>query len=140
MAIAAGCGVAMPVLQRDAMDAGVVTFRLPRMADGAVDRLERDVIVGMFGGDIGVASDAGIGFVRGGGELCLIDEQRDRPAGGIRFGEGIVAVAIQAITVLQRGRVQLECCEYDQRGDGESAATHTYNVMAKATERLYFLC
>ena len=50
-----------------------------------------------------MATDAGVRLMRRQLEFCLVHEQRSRFAGGIRFGERIVAVTIETIAVFQSG-------------------------------------
>ena len=76
MAVLAGCGSRrMSGLEGEAVDAGVETGRLPRVADRAVHRRDRLVVVGMFDGDVGVTTDAGVRRVRGQFQFGLINEQ-----------------------------------------------------------------
>ncbi len=55
----------MSGLEREAVDAGVETLRLPRVTRRAVHQRHWLIIVGMFVGDVRVATDTGIGRMRG---------------------------------------------------------------------------
>ena len=93
----------MPRLGRQTMHAGVVAVSLFLVAGGAMDALQRDVVIRMLDRDIGVATKAGVGFVGGGLQLGFIHEQRNGMPGGVSDGKRLIGVTIQAITVLQSG-------------------------------------
>ena len=96
------------------MDAGAVAFSLLFVTGRAVDRLQRNVIVGMLGRGVGVATDAVIGLVRGSREFGCIHEQRNSVSGGIGDGERLVRVTIQAIAVLQASPGRQGKCQQGQ--------------------------
>lgn len=104
MTILARRRVVVTGLERQAVDAGVKTFRLPRMARRTVHPRHCLVVVGMLVRNVGVTVDAGIRRVRRGHELRLVHEQRDRFAGRIGLGQRVVAVTIEAVAVFQTGR------------------------------------
>jgi len=109
VAILAGSGVLMAGAECEAVNAGVVKVRLAGMADGAVDGLEGDVVVRMAGGGVGMATDAGIGVMNGRGEMGLVNKEGNDFAGGVGFGEGVIAVAVEAVAVGQgSGGVELK--------------------------------
>ena len=60
--------------QGDAVDAGLVGGILGGVAASAIDGLCREVIVGMFCGEVVVAIETVFGFVDGGFECGGIDE------------------------------------------------------------------
>ena len=101
VAIRAGGRRDLPGLPGQTVNARIVTVRLARMANGAVDRFQHDVVVRMFRRCIGMATDAGIGFVDGRLEPGFIHEQVNRAASGVRGREGLVQMTIQAIAVLK---------------------------------------
>ena len=96
VAIHATCGARGAESVADAVNAGGVLPSRLFMASAAIDRLGRDVIVGVFGGYIGMATGAGIGLMDGACEQRLIDEQGDFFPSGIGFAECLVCMAIQA--------------------------------------------
>ena len=65
VAVLARRRIVMSGLEREAVDAGIETFHLPRVARCAVHRQHRLVVVGMLRRDVRVATDAGIRPVRG---------------------------------------------------------------------------
>jgi hypothetical protein len=65
----------MAGLQGEAVDAGAETFRLPRMALPAVHRRDGLVVIRMLAGDVGVTTDAIIGFMHGQFHLGRIHKQ-----------------------------------------------------------------
>ena len=95
MTVAAGRRIVVAGEQRLPMSAVLETLRLPRMAQTAVHRNHRLVIVRMLGRDVRMATDAVVGLVSGQFQLGDIHEQRDRLAGGICFCERVVAVTVR---------------------------------------------
>ena len=75
MAILARRRVVVPGLEREAVNTGIETFRLPRMTGRAVHQRHRFIVVGMFGRNVRVATDAGICLVHRRRELRLVHEQ-----------------------------------------------------------------
>jgi hypothetical protein len=137
MAILAGRGVVVAGFKGQAVDAGVVAFGMARVADGAIDGLERNVVVGMTGGGVCMATDARIGAVNGGGEPGLVNEQRDDPAVGIGLGERIVAVAIETIAVPERGGGQSKG-RPNQRAENENEPGAAHHLIVTAAARKSF--
>ena len=111
VAILAGRGVSAARFQRQAVDAGVIAFGLLLMADGAVDRLQMDIIVGMFDGDVGMATDAGVRFMGRSLQFGFIDEQGNGFAGGVGNGQSPVRVTIQTIAVLQTAQCRQDASQ-----------------------------
>jgi len=103
MAVAARRRIVMPGAQRLAMNARIKTIRLAGVTKPAVDRFDRLVVVRMPNGDIGMASDAGVGLMRGQLQFGRIHKERDSLAGGIGFDQRVIAVAIEAIAIIQTG-------------------------------------
>ena len=73
------------------------------MAYRATDRFGRDIVIGMFGGQIRMTTGAGIGLVDRGRQFRAIHEQRNLFAGGIGFGQGLVGMTIHAGAIADRG-------------------------------------
>ena len=96
--------------ERQAMDAGTIALALAFVARPAIGGLGRDVVVGMFGRQIGMAADTSVGPVDRGGELGSVHKQRDFLSRGVRFGERFVRMAFKTGTVLYRlGRRRRRC-------------------------------
>ena len=95
--------VIVPGLDRETVNARVKTLRHSRVTTRTIHQRHRLVVIGMLGGNIGVTIDAGIRLVRRRRELGLVHEQRNTFAGEVGFSEGVVAVTIQTIAVLQAG-------------------------------------
>ena len=81
------------------MDAQTITFRFLFVALGAIDRLGGDIVVGMFGGDVGMATGAGIGAVNRGHQFGHINVQGYFSSGGVGRRQSFVGMAIEAGTV-----------------------------------------
>ena len=75
VAILAGGGGFVTGLQCQAMNTGSITGGLPGMANGAIDRREGPVIVGMRRRDVGVATGATVGRVNRRRESGLVHEK-----------------------------------------------------------------
>ena len=75
VAVLAGGGIGVARLQGQTMHAGIVAFGLLLVAGDAMDGLQPDIVVGMLFRDVGMATDAGIGFVGGRLELRFIHEK-----------------------------------------------------------------
>ena len=103
VAILARRRVIVSGLERQPVNTGVKTSRLPRVTSRATHQRHRLVVIGMLGGDVRVATDTGIRLVRRQLELRLVHEQRNWFASGIGLREGAIAVTIEAITVFQTG-------------------------------------
>ena len=74
MTVLTGGSVRPAGFQRETVNAGAITVGLPLMARCAIHRPKSFVVVRMFHGRIGMATDAGIRAVSGSGEFCFIDE------------------------------------------------------------------
>ncbi len=88
--------------QGQSMHAGAVALGLLLVARSAVGRFRRDVIIGVIGGNVGVAARARVGLVNGGGQLGHINKEGDFFAGGVGLGKRLIPVALQAGAVLDR--------------------------------------
>ena len=86
------------------MNTGGKTTLLPLVTERAVHRRARLIVVGMFRRDVGVATDAGIGLVRGQFQFGRIHKQRDSLAGRVGLDEGLVPVTVKAIAVFDPGQ------------------------------------
>ena len=62
-------------LHRTTVNTRAVTVRLPLVTRAAIHWLRGDVVIGMFGREIGMATDASIRRVRGRAQLRFIHEQ-----------------------------------------------------------------
>ncbi len=76
-----------------------------QMAARAIHGADGHVVVGMLARDVVVATGAGIGVMDGGGEQGAVRKEGD-DAPGVGDGERFIAVAIQAIAVLDLGSRQ----------------------------------
>ena len=99
VAIRARGGVFVARLARQAVDAGAVAFALLPVTSRAIDRRNRAVVIGMPGGHVRMAYDAGVGIVNGGRQDGGIHKQRLGRAGGIGYHQRFVGMAIQAVAV-----------------------------------------
>ena len=111
MAILARRRVVVTGLERQPVNTGVETGRLPRVTGRATHQRHGLVVIGMLGRDVRVATDTSIGLVRGQLELRLVHEQRNCFASGIGLRERIIAVTVEAITVFQTGGHRPGECE-----------------------------
>ena len=102
MTIAARGGVFVTLGQREPMNTGAVAFGLLLVTGRTTRRLDRKVIVGMFGGDVSVAAGAGVGLMNGGREPGLVHKQGDLPAGSVCLGKRLVGMALEAGAVFER--------------------------------------
>ena len=87
-----------------AVNAVDVLLVLRLVALAAIDRLCRQIVIGMFYRKVGMATGAGIGFVDGGAELGFVNKKPEGLAGGIGLEESLVGVAFEARTIWD-GRV-----------------------------------
>ena len=71
----------------------------------------------MFAGDIGMATDAVVGPMRGQFQFGGLHKQGNCLAGGISFEESVVAMAIKAIAVFHpgHGRFDRQKQQYEQK-------------------------
>jgi len=126
MAVLARRRVVVARLQRQAVDAGVVALRLPRMALRTSHLPRRLVVIGMLGRETGVATDASIGSVRRQFQFGRVHEQGNRLAGGVGLKERVVAVAVKTVAVFkpgQRGR----CRQHKSQCHQPSKFIHIFN-------------
>jgi len=130
--------VVMTGFQRQAMHAGVETFRLPRVTQATVNRRDGFVVVGMFGGEVGVATEAGVGLVRGQVEFGRVHKQRNRLAGGIGFEQRVIAVTIKTIAVFQAGQGR-QRRDQEQRNQQRETAFHPAMFRPKGGENSTYL-
>jgi hypothetical protein len=79
-----------------AVDAGRVFFALRCVTGPAIDRFGSDIVIGMFGSEVGMATGARIGFVSGSQEPGPVNKQGKRLSGGIGFEKGLVGMTFQA--------------------------------------------
>ena len=86
---------------RATMHTRAVTDGLAFVALTTLDGFGGEVVVGMFVGEIAVATDARIGAMRGVGQLGLIHKEENLFSGSVGLRQGFVRVTIQTITVLQ---------------------------------------
>src|ERR1039458_9130345 len=63
VAVTTGRGILTPLRQGQTVHAAAIVLGLGYVALLAIGRLGRDVVIGVLGGDIGVAARAGIGLV-----------------------------------------------------------------------------
>ncbi len=96
-----------------AVDARGIDIRLLLVADRAVHRLRRDVVVGMIPGEIAVATGAQVGLVDGSREFRRIDKQRNDLADRIGLVQVFISMAFQAVAVGDDFRP--DCREGDTR-------------------------
>lgn len=82
------------------MHTGAIAFGLFLMANRALGCPSRHIVVGVFGGDIAVATGAGIGPVDGSAQLAFIDKQGNGFARSVGFVQGFIRVAVQAGAIL----------------------------------------
>src|SRR5690242_18053532 len=99
MAIRATGGTGSAQSMAHAMDARRVLFGRSLMARGAIDGLGDQIIVRMFGSYIGMATDTGVGLMHCPGENGFINKKRDLLAGGVRFTESFIGMAIETAAV-----------------------------------------
>ena len=85
MTVAASGGVPLAAIQGQAVDAGPIALGLLFMAACTIRGLCGNIIVRVLGGDIGMATGAGVGLMDRGGELRGIDKKGDLFAGGVGF-------------------------------------------------------
>src|SRR3974390_2719427 len=115
MTVAARSGPFLAFGCREAMDAGAVALGLVLMARRTGGGLRPDIIVGVLGGDVGVATSASIRLVHGSCQLGEIYKKGDFLAGGVGRSQRLIAMALKAGAVLDllwRGQA------------GQSAAQH----------------
>ena len=89
-------------LQRQTMDARVITRRPELMAGFALDRFGGHFVIRMLRGDVIVATDAGVGTVSGPEQPRSVHVERDRPARSISLRKRFVCVALQANAGIDR--------------------------------------
>ena len=99
MAVDARGGALFTRLDREGMGAALVGVRLVRVAEGAIDFLRGDVVVGMFGRDVRVAAHARVGPVRGFHMHGIIDEKGHGLPQRISLGQGVVGMTLQTVAV-----------------------------------------
>jgi hypothetical protein len=136
VAVAARGRIIVSGFQGEAMHAGGEAFGLPGVATPTVHQSHGFVIIGMFGGDIRMTTDAIVGFVCGQFQLRRIDEQGNRLAGGIGLEQGVIPVAIEAITVLHAGKNRHDC-EQDQGNQQRTSAFHPPIFRVKPQQTLH---
>src|SRR5690349_17640266 len=85
-----------------AVDAGRVFFSLRRVTAPAIDRFGGNIVIGMFGSEVGMATGARIGFVSGRQESGGVNEQRERLSRGIGLEKRLIGMTIQAGVVADR--------------------------------------
>ena len=94
------------------MGTRTVALRLPFVALAAVHRLGSDIVIGVLLREVRMATDAGIGLVRRGGQFGGVDKQRDLLTRGIGLSERLVRMAFQAGAVLDFRRLWLGICPW----------------------------
>lgn len=102
-----------PELMAYSVNAGRVIPGLRLVTTAAVDRLGGDIVVRVFGGQISMATGAGVRFVDISAKSGFIYKQRDCLAGGVGFKERFVRMTLEAGAVgdLECWRFGiLECC------------------------------
>ena len=92
----------MAVLESQTMDTGAIAFSLPLMALSALYFPGGNIIVRMLDRQVGMATGAGIRFVRGGSQFGRINKQRNGFAGGVGFEKGLIGMTIEAGAVFDR--------------------------------------
>ena len=139
MAVAAGGGVVVSGLQGQTVDARLKTLRLPRVSAGAAHQRDRAVVVGMLGGEVGVATDAIIGLMSGQFEFDRVHEQGNRLAGRVGLDQGVIAVTIEAITVLHPGEYR-DHPQHPKRNQQGYTVFHFTYFPCKKSKRLSMFC
>jgi hypothetical protein len=142
VAIRAGGGVFVARLVRQAVNAGAITFALLRVTARAIDGRDGPVVVGMFRGDVRMATDAGVGFMDGRGQDVLVNKQGFGHAGGIGHRQRLVGMAIQTVAVgkprphrplpkeAKRGDDQKSLCADNHSESSDGAANTALHPLA----------
>src|SRR5512133_2146089 len=96
MAVGASGGVFASTGQGQAVHAGPVALGLSGVASRTLHLFDRDVVIRMLRGDIGMTTGASIGLVDGGFEFSLIHEDGDALPRRIGHEECLVIVTLHA--------------------------------------------
>ena len=103
MTVLARRRIGMSCFRCEAVNAGIKTLREPCVTNRAIYQRHGFIVIRMLVGNIRVTTNAGICFVRRGGELASFDEQGNCFTRSIGLVQRVVAMTIQTIAVLQTG-------------------------------------
>src|SRR5262245_55332058 len=97
----------------------------------AIHWLGRDVIVRVFGSDIGMTTCAGVSLMRRAFKFCDIDEEGNLLSGTICLGERLVGMTIETGTVFDLfgcgGRTSHSQYDENRNREDESISPGTHN-------------